>query len=104
MTNQDKIQFRRVGEEWTAVYLNGVLQHVGDSYHADEWLAAHCGVEIIDDTHSDCMIDPWTAYRDLDIVERITAAREDRERRAAELIAQADALKAEAAAITGGTA
>lgn len=39
----DKIDFYR-DEEWTAVYLNGSLVRVGDSYLADEWLQQRCGV------------------------------------------------------------
>lgn len=34
-------------EEWTAVYVNGSLVRVGDSYLADEWLREHCDVETV---------------------------------------------------------
>ena len=36
-------------EEWSAVYLDGVLQRVGDSYLADEWVRAHFGVTTVQD-------------------------------------------------------
>lgn len=102
MADRDNIQFRRVGGEWTAVYLNGELQQVGDSYLADEWLAEHYGVEVIDDGHQDCMIDNHKAYRTLDEVTRIAVARVERETRAAELRAQADELTRQAQEVLDG--
>lgn len=100
---KDRIQFRRVGEEWTAYYLNDELQGVGDSYHADEWLQAHVGVEIIDDTHQDCMIDGHRAYPHLNQVTEVADNRQTREREAAALRAQADELIRQADELTGGT-
>lgn len=45
----DDIEFH-VEEEWTAVYLDGKLVTVGDSYYADEWLQKRCGVvQVYDD-------------------------------------------------------
>jgi len=36
-------------EEWSAVYLDGKLVEVGDSYLADEWIRAHFGVKTVSD-------------------------------------------------------
>jgi hypothetical protein len=88
----DRIQFRRVGEEWTAVYLNGNLARVGDSYLADEWLAEHYGVEIVDDTDSACMADNHNALPTLAQVEQA-------EQRIAADRAAADRLRADADAL-----
>ena len=92
MNTEDKIQFRQVGEEWTAVYLNGELQRVGDSYLADEWLQSYCGVEMIDDKDQACMIDNHSAYRTL-------AEVEDRERWIAERKEEAQRKREEAQAL-----
>lgn len=95
----DKIQFRNVGEEWTAVYLNGELQTVGDSYLADEWLQVHYGVEVIDDKDQACMINERNAYETLTEVEErqayITARKEEAQRKrdqAAALLEEAEIL------------
>lgn len=90
MEQGDKIEFHKAGEEWTVVYLNGVLQRVGDSYLADEWLQSYVGVEIVYD--SVCMIDDHKAYPTLDEVHAATRARDERQERAAELEREAAAL------------
>lgn len=40
----DKIEFFTHGE-WTAVYVNGKLEVVGDHYHAEEWMEDYLGVD-----------------------------------------------------------
>jgi len=92
MSEFGKIEFHRVGEEWTAVYLDGTLQRVGDSYLADEWLQEHAGVKVVPD--SPCMIDDHKAFRTLAEVEA------EAERRAS-LAAQAQALRLQAAELMG---
>ena len=99
MNPGDKIEFHRAGEEWTAVYLNGELQRVGDHYLADEWLQQYAGVKEVH--NSVCMIDNYRAYPTLDEVHAATDAKAlklleaaDLERQAAELTARAKELKA----------
>lgn len=87
----DKIQFRVFGE-WTAVYLNGELARVGDSYLADEWLQERCGVEVVEDPHQLCMADPWKAYPTLAEVEEREDAFKRRQVEAAHLREQAAEL------------
>jgi len=36
-------------DDWSAVYLDGVLQRVGDTYLADEWVREHFGVTTVQD-------------------------------------------------------
>lgn len=88
----DEIEFHRAGEEWTAVYLNGQLQRVGDSYLADEWLQEYAGVKQVDD--SVCMIDDHRAHPTLEAVYAATDERDRRFEMAAALEAEAAELKA----------
>lgn len=99
MKQGDEIEFHRAGEEWTAVYLNGELQRVGDHYLADEWLQQYAGVKEVH--NSVCMIDNYRAYPTLDEVRAATDERAvklleaaDLERQAAELQERAKGLRA----------
>lgn len=87
----DKIEFHRAGEDWTAVYLNGELQRVGDSYRADEWLQEHVGVVVVED--SVCMIDDHRAYQTLDEVNEATRLRDAKRAEAQALRDQASELE-----------
>jgi hypothetical protein len=87
-TPLDKIQFRRSGD-WTMVYLNGFLVQAGDHYHADEWLQARAGVEVVDDEAGLCIPDGHNAIRSL-------AEVEEAEARQAARAKEADALRQEA--------
>jgi hypothetical protein len=97
----DEIEFHRVGEEWTAVYLNGELQRVGDSYLADEWLQEHAGVVVVE--NSPCMLDSHRAMPTLaevrgTIIERDRKLAEAEKLRldAIEMIKRATQLESEA--------
>lgn len=45
-----------VADEWTAVYLDGKLQTVGDSYLADEWLQGYVGVKVVQVVQDDAFM------------------------------------------------
>lgn len=47
MSETKKVVIYDGSDEWSAVYLDGELQRVGDSYLADEWVREHFGVETI---------------------------------------------------------
>lgn len=80
-------------EEWSAVYLDGKLQRVGDSYLADEWVRSHYGIETV---QSADFLRGGTQRADvaptLEALEEYRRDRESREARAAELRAEADRL------------
>lgn len=92
----NEIEFHRDGE-WTAVYLDGVLQRVGDSYLADEWLRARCGVVEVDD---DAFMCGQSRYEGVaGTLAEVAAYREERDRllaEAVELEQQGEALKQKA--------
>lgn len=92
----DEIEFHRVAGDgdWTAVYLNGKLQRVGDSYLADEWLQSHVGVTVVED--SPCMLDEHRAMKTLAEVQREVAEREQRAEEARKLREQAAELERQA--------
>lgn len=94
----DRIEFHRAGDEWTAVYLNGKLQRVGDSYLADEWLQAHVGVVLVED--SVCMVDDHHAYRTTEEVEAATLERDRKREVAAAYRAEAAELERRAKELT----
>lgn len=88
--------------EWTAVYLDGELQCVGDSYLADEWIRTYFGINTIQDdafllggssrssvAKSVADIDEYVERR-----ERGRQAALKFRQQAAELIAQAEQLEA----------
>jgi hypothetical protein len=87
--------------EWSALYVNGVLETVGDHYLADERIRKIFGVAVVD---SDDFLRGGNGRTDVArTVQDIAAyamARDDRLRRAAELREQAVALEAEAAALS----
>jgi len=87
-------------EGWAAVYLDGALQRVGDSYLADEWIREHFGVVTVQD---DAFMRGSTLRDDtaqtLDEVQEYAAAREARRRVAAEKRAEAQRLLSEAQAL-----
>ena len=91
---------RYQGEEWAALYIDGKLDTVGDSYLSDERIAQILGVE----EHSDdAFLRGGNSRSDvaqtLDELHAYVNEREDKLARAAELRAQAAALEAEAATL-----
>jgi hypothetical protein len=84
-------------EEWSAVYLDGALQRVGDTYLADEWIRDFFGVTTVQDdaflrgqNHRDGVaqtLDELDAYRRL---------RDEAKTQVAALRAEADRLLTEA--------
>ena len=84
------IQFHRDGGEWTAVYLDGELERVGDHYLADEWLHDYAGVKVVDDSG---FMRGGNSYNDvartLNEVHEYMRSREDKLAEAASLRAQA---------------
>jgi hypothetical protein len=91
-----RIEVHTAGE-WSALYFDGRLQTVGDSYHADEWIREHFGVVTVDD---DAFM-RGQGSRDgvaatLDQVAEYARERDARLARAAELRAEANRLLAEA--------
>ena len=86
------IEFHRQGE-WTAVYLDGELQRVGDHYLANEWLQERCGVKVVDDD-AFMLGDPFgkCIATSLEEVENYRRYREERRREAAILRERADAM------------
>lgn len=91
-----RIEFHTEGE-WTAVYLDGDLVRVGDSYLADEWLQSFVGVKSVDD---DAFMQGQNQYdgvaNTLDEVAAYAAERQQKRDRAATLRAEAERLEAEA--------
>lgn len=100
MANHPKY-VRYNGEEWSALYIDGKLDTVGDSYHSDERLAEILGVQEYDDDaflrggdgRSDVAqtldeLHTWQAQRDTKL-----AQAEELRARAAELEAEAKALR-----------
>lgn len=84
--------------EWSAIYLDGKLQRVGDHYLADEWIREHFGVETVQS--NDFFLGRGDQRRDVaDTVEQIQAYTAERSARLAKAYAlreQAEALEAEA--------
>lgn len=87
-------------DEWSAVYLDGHLVRVGDSYLADEWLRTHFGVATIQD---DAFLRGQTSRdgvaKTLDELHAYASARRERMDRAAALRAEAKRLEEEAASL-----
>jgi hypothetical protein len=79
--SDDSIEFHRTGE-WTAVYLNGKLERVGDHYLADEWLQGYVGVEVVSD---DAFMCGGESRQDVaETLEGVAVYREWRDRRLSE--------------------
>lgn len=90
-----EVELHGSGGEWSAVYVDGIIQHYGDTYTCDEWLHNYFGVKMVDES-------PWlladgrTPLRTLAEVHAAVDAAADAEARAAELRSQAAALLKEA--------
>jgi hypothetical protein len=88
-------------EEWSALYIDGKLSVVGDSYLSDEKIAELLGVEERDD---DAFMQGGKNYSDvantLAEVEAYAASRDAKLREAAALRARAEELEAEAKLLT----
>lgn len=88
---------------WSAVYLDGKLQRVGDSYLADEWVREHFGVETV---QSDDFLRGGTSRADvaptLDDLRDYADEQAAKQARAKALRDEAARLLAEADAMTLG--
>jgi hypothetical protein len=89
-------------DEWSAVYLDGRLVRVGDTYLADEWVRSHFGVETVqDDAYLMGGNGRDGVAQTLDELREYERARQERRDRAAALRAEAARLAEEAAALEG---
>ena len=83
--------------DWSAVYLNGKLERVGDHYLADEWIREHFGVQTV---QSNDFLRGGNGRADvaptLDDLDAYSIDRASRQERAEELRRQAAELEAEA--------
>lgn len=90
-------------EEWSAVYLDGRLIRVGDSYLADEWVREHFGVVTVqDDAYLRGQTSAAGVAQTLDEVREYATQRSQRKAnaetlrfQASELLAQAEKLEAQ---------
>lgn len=100
---ESKVEVHVGSSEWSAVYLDGKLQRVGDHYLAEEWLRDHFGVtEVYSD---DFMMGGNDREHVAETVAQVTEYREMREAReahAARLREEAARLVAEAEELTRG--
>lgn len=93
------IEFHSAGE-WTAVYVDGKLERVGDHYLADEWLRARVGVvEVDDDAFMQGGDQRDAVAQTLEEVARYARARANRLERAATLRERAQQMIDEAAGL-----
>lgn len=89
-------------EEWSAVYLDGKLVQVGDSYLADEWLRTRFGVKTVqDEAFMRGQTSREGVAKTLDEVTDYARSRQERLDRAVALRAEAQRLEDEARAIEG---
>ena len=89
-------------EEWSAVYLDGKLVLVGDSYLADEWLRTKFGVKTVqDNAFMRGQTQGAGVAETLDEVADYAKARQARLDRIAALHTEAQRLEDEARAIEG---
>lgn len=89
-------------EEWAALYVDGKLERVGDSYLAEERAFEILGVRTVqDDAFMRGQTSAEGVAKTLDEVEAYREDREQRTRRAAELRAQAAKLEQEARTLAG---
>ena len=89
-------------EEWSAVYLDGKLVRVGDSYLADEWIRTRFGVKTVQDNafmRGQTMSEG--VAKTLDEVQDYAKARQERLDRVATLRAEAQRLEDETRQIEG---
>lgn len=90
-------------EEWSALYLDGKLVLVGDSYHADEWIRGHFGIKTVqDDAFMRGQTSRAGVATTLGEVAAYAQDRQDRLTRAAELQAEAARLTEEASRLAKG--
>lgn len=89
------------GEEWSALYIDGKLDLVGDTYLTDERIAELLGVE---EHYSDAFLRGGNQREDvaknLDELKAYEDERNQKLQRAAEMRAEAKRLEAEANALT----
>ena len=84
-------------EEWSALYLDGKLVQVGDSYLADEWIRTHFGIKTVsDDAFMRGQNQREGVAQTLDEVLSYATARQEKLDRAAGLRAEAKRLEDEA--------
>jgi len=89
----NEIEFH-INGDWTAVYLDGELQRVGDSYLADEWLQERFGVKVVyDSAFMRGQASGHGVAKTLDEVEVYRSERDARRARRAELQAELDRLR-----------
>ena len=95
MAEPKNIAFYQGSEEWSALYVDGKLAHVGDHYWVQEQLLYELGVEVIS---SDDFLrggdDRESVAQNLTELEAYSASREEHEAQA-ELL-EAESLEAEA--------
>lgn len=90
-------------EEWSALYINGELTDVGDTYWVEEQLFAYIGVEQdVDDSFMQGQKDREGVAQTLDEVKAYRNRVEEAERQAAELRRQADELERQARELRAG--
>lgn len=95
----ESIEFHAAGE-WTAVYVDGKLERVGDHYLADERLRARVGVvEVDDDAFMQGGDQRDAVAQTLEEVARYARARANRLERAATLRERAQQMIDEAAGL-----
>ena len=88
-------------EEWAALYVDGKLERVGDSYLAEERAFELLGVKIVqDDSFLRGQTQAAGVAQTLDEVVAYSDERDEKRRRAAELRAEAERLTVEAAALS----
>jgi hypothetical protein len=101
MSDQPRLEIH-YEEEWAALYVDGKLERVGDSYLAEERAFEILGVKIVQD---DAFMRGQTASagvaQTLDEVEAFRRERDEKRAKAAQLRAEAERLLREAGEITG---
>lgn len=89
--------------EWSAVYLDGELQAVGDHYVVDDWIEGHFGIE--SESSDDFMRggeDREDVAQTLSAIERHRSVREHNEAEAQRLRDEAKILLRQANLLDGG--
>lgn len=98
-TDEPKYVLFQIGEGWSALYVDGRLDQIGDTHNVEERIQQILGVAWQESPVMDAVQQRNEAPPTLLELRRLEAEHEDRSRRAAELRAQAEALEAEAAAL-----
>lgn len=104
----DRLEIHYCGEEWAALFVDGKLHTIGDSYVAEERALIMCGVKTVsnEDGGSDVLRGGTgrdNYARTLEEVAAYRAEREQREATAAHLREKAAQYLAEAEAVEKGT-